>query len=314
MLKVQSRCILSKRQDWTEKVSALERAQAISGAVNFMVAPSKKEDCDAFLKEALMCHQALQLCSSVVEESLRFEAAFYESVRVLITRLRNSGSGKKLSLKEINDRIGALLEQSIKNEGVINLFSDVETGFSLFDPKFLDEIAKMKHKNLAVEMLKKLLMEQIRIYQRTNLVKSVKFSELMAELINKYINGLISNEEVIQELLKLAKGIKKAKKVGAALGLTGKEMAFYDALTKPEAILDFYTNDQLLSITREPTETLRKNRTIDWQKRDSAKAGMKMLVKRLLKKYHYPPDDQPEALETIIHQSELWVDGLEGDN
>ena len=133
----------------------------------------------------------------------RFEAAYFEAVRTLLTRI--TGEGKKFSLKDINDRINELLKASIKSEGVINLFSDIDTGFSLFDPKFLDEISKMKEKNIAVELLKKLLQEQITLYQRTNLVKSEKFSEILSRAMRAYLNGMLSNEEVIAELMKMAK-------------------------------------------------------------------------------------------------------------
>ena len=116
----------------------------ISGAVNFIIAVGKEKDRDAFIKEALMLHQSLSLCSSLVEEELRFEAAFFEAVRVLVVRLTNTGGGQKISLPEMNARINELLKQSIKSDGVINLFSDVKEEFSLFDPKFLAEVAKMK--------------------------------------------------------------------------------------------------------------------------------------------------------------------------
>ena len=150
--------------------------------------------------------------------------------------------------------------------------------------KFLEDISKMKEKNLAVELLKKLIAEQIHIFKRTNVVKSEKFSDLMQESINKYLNGLLTNEEVIQELLKIAKEIAANKSESDNLGLTEEELAFYDALTKPAAIKDFYENDQLVQITKELTEALRVNKTIDFQKRDDARAKMKMIVKRLLKK------------------------------
>lgn len=199
-----------------------------------------EEERDTFLKEALMLHQALSLCSSLVDEPMRFEAAFFESVRVLVVRLTNQGSGQKISLPEMNARINELLKQSIKSDGVINLFSDVNSEFSLFDPKFLEEISKMKEKNLAVELLKKLIAEQVQIYRRTNVVKSEKFSEIMQRAMNAYLNGMLTNEQVIEEMMKLAKQIAAAHNEGKELGLTADELAFYDALTKPQAIKDFY--------------------------------------------------------------------------
>ncbi len=288
----------------------LERGMTISGAVNFIMAPAKEEEKQAFVKEALMLKQSLSLCSSMVKQNMRLEAAFFESVRVLVMRLMNGGSGKKFSLKEINDRINELLKQSIKSDGVINLFSDVGEEFNLFDSKFLSDITRMKNKNLAVEMLKKLIAEQVKVYRRTNLVKSQKFSELVQQTLNRYLNGMLTNEEVIQEMINLAKEMAAASAEGNKLGLSDEELAFYDALTKPEAVKDFYSNEDLVALTKELTETLRKNKTIDWQKKESARAKMRMIVKKLLKKYKYPPEGQEDALKTVISQCEMWTDNV----
>lgn len=296
----------SKFQNGTD----LERAKTISGAVNFIMGREKVDEKDSFVKEALMLYQALSLCSSLVDEDSRFEAAFFESVRVLVLRLTNAGVGKKISLPEMNARINELLKQSIKSDGVINLFSDIKEEFSLFDPKFLQEVANMKEKNLAVELLKKLIAEQVSVYRRTNVVKSEKFSEIMQRSINAYLNGMLTNEEVIEEMLKLAKQIAAAQKEGDKLGLTADELAFYDALTKPQAIKDFYENDELIAITKELADTLRKNKTIDWQKRESARAKMRMLIKKLLKKHKYPPEGMEDAVQTVMTQCELWTDNV----
>ena len=293
-----------------QKGTDLERAKTISGAVNFIMGREKVDEKDSFVKEALMLHQALSLCSSLVDEDSRFEAAFFESVRVLVLRLTNAGVGKKISLPEMNARINELLKQSIKSDGVINLFSDIKEEFSLFDPKFLQEVANMKEKNLAVELLKKLIAEQVSVYRRTNVVKSEKFSEIMQRSINAYLNGMLTNEEVIEEMLKLAKQIAAAQKEGDKLGLTADELAFYDALTKPQAIKDFYENDELIAITKELADTLRKNKTIDWQKRESARAKMRMLIKKLLKKHKYPPEGMEDAVQTVMTQCELWTDNV----
>ena len=286
----------------------LERSKTISGAVNFIVAVDKEREKEDFLKEALLLRQSLSLCSSLAEEALRIEAAFFESVRVLVMRLMNKGEGKKISLPEMNERINTLLEQSIKSTGVINLFSDVNGDFSLFDPKFLEEVGKMKEKNLAVELLKKLIAEQVIVYKRTNVVKSQKFSEIIQQAMNRYLNGMLTNEQVIEELLNLAKQIQAAQQEGQQLGLTADELAFYDALTKPQAIKDFYENEELIAITKELAEALRNNRTIDWQKRDSARAKMRMMIKKLLKKHKYPPEGMDDAVQTVMLQCELWTD------
>ena len=290
--------------------SDLDRAKTISGAVNFIIAPTREGDKDEFLKEALMLHQSLSLCSSLVDEQLRIEAAFFEAVRVLVMRLSNQGTDKKISLPEMNARINELLKHSIKSDGVINLFSDVKEEFSLFDPKFLEDVAKMKEKNLAVELLKKLIAEQIHIYRRTNVVKSEKFSEIIQRTMNAYLNGMLTNEQVIEELMKMAKDIANATKAGQEMGLTADELAFYDALTKPQAVKDFYENSELIAITKELTETLRNNKSIDWQKKDSARARMRMLIKKLLKSHRYPPEGMEDAVQTVMTQCELWTDNV----
>ena len=305
----------------------LSRAKAISGGVNFLsaVEPQRSRFStnggkqppldgngettsrkDAFIKEAMLLRQALSLCRSLLTPDQRYEAAYFEAVRTLLTRI--SGEDKPLSLKEINARINELLKASIQSEGVINLFSDVDIGFSLFDPKFLDEIAKMKEKNIAVEILKKLLAEQVSLYRRTNLVKSEKFSEMLSRAMKAYLNGMLSNEEVIAELMKMAKDMANAQAEGDAMGLTNEELAFYDALTRPEAVKDFYNNEQLVAMTRELTDMLRKNRTIDWQKKESARAGMRRMVKKLLRNYKYPPEGMEDAIATVIGQCEMWTD------
>lgn len=293
--------------------SDLDRARAISGAVNFIIGRDKEQEKEIFIKEALMLHQALSLCSSLVEEDLRLEAAFFESVRVLVLRLMNTGGGRRISLPEMNARINELLKQSIKSDGVINLFSDIKEEFSLFDPKFLAEVGKMKEKNLAVELLRKLIADQVAIYRRTNVVKSEKFSEIMQMAMNRYLNGMLTNEQVIEELLRLAEEIRNAKKEGDDMGLTADELAFYDALTKPQAIKDFYENTELIAITKELADTLRKNKTIDWQNREPARAKMRMLIKKLLKKHKYPPEGMEDAVQTVMTQCELWTDNNLGD-
>ena len=283
----------------------LEKARMISGGVNFLLGksvaehdlPDKEKTQNVYIKEALLLKQALSLCSSMADKQTRDEANFFEAVRTVLVRLSSGGAaGKKFTLPEVNERINELLKHTIQSEGVINLFSDVGTEFSLFDPKFLEEISRMKEKNLAVELLKKLIAEQVSVYRRTNVVKS------------DYLNGMLTNEEVIEELLKLAKDIAVANAEGEKLGLSAEELAFYDALTKPQAIKDFYEHEELIAITKELTDLLRKNRTIDWQKKESARAGMRRLVKRLLKKHKYPPEGMEDAVQTVMSQCEMWTD------
>lgn len=289
----------------------LEMAKAISGGVNFVLDASAPDRKELFLKEALLLKQSHSLCSSMTTRQERHAAAYFEAVRSTVMKLTMGGKGgKTLSLNEINAQINELLKASVQSEGVINLFDSKRVGetFNLFDPDVLEEIAKMKEKNIAVEILRKLMAEQVALYRRTNVVQSQKFSEKITQLMNAYYNGLITNEEVIKELLEAAAQIAELHKQGEELGLTPEEMAFYDALTKPEVVKDFYRNSELVSMTRELTEMLRKNRTIDWQKKETARAGMRRMVKRLLRKYKYPPEGVEDAINTVISQCELWTD------
>ena len=294
--------------------NALLMAKAITGGINFVLdarVPNRKE---MFLKEALLLKQAHSLCSSLTTSEERHFAAYFEAIRAAVCKITMEGTGaKSLSLKEINAQINDLLKASIQSEGVINLFESKHLGekFSLFDPAVLEEVSKMKEKNIVVEILKKLMAEQIKIYKKTNVVQATTFSEKINLLMNTYYNGLITNEEVITELLKTAEEIANLKKQGDKLGLSEEELAFYDALTKPENIKNFYENEVLVAMTRELTEMLRKNRTIDWQKKETARAKMRSMVKRLLKKYKYPPEKYETAIETVISQCEMWTDNAE---
>lgn len=168
----------------------------------------------------------------------------------------------------------------------------------------MKSIQDMEQKNLAAEMLRKLLADEIKTFMRTNLVKSELFSEKMDKLMKQYRNGLITNAEVIEELIKLAEEMRKAQEEGNELGLNAEELAFYDAITKPENIKDFYSNQQLIDMTHELTEMLRKNRTIDWQLKDQARARMRVMIKRLLKKHKYPPEGRKQALDMVLRQAE----------
>ena len=285
--------------------SDLARAQTISGGANFLSLPEKQENKALYIKESLMLHQALTLCRSLLNYDQRLAAAYFEAIRVLLTKVNGPG---KMSFKEINDHINELLKQSIKSEGVINLFSGIKEEFSLFDPKFLAEVASMKEKNLAVELLRKLIAEQIRVYKRTNVVRASQFSDILSNSMSNYLKGMLTNEEVIAELLKAAHEIINGEGIGLKLNLSSEELSFYDALTKPEVVKDFYSNDELVSITRELTDALRKNKTIDWNLKESARAGMRRIIKRLLKKYNYPPEGVNDALETIMKQCNMWSD------
>jgi len=294
--------------------SKLAKAQAITDGANFLLAQEREEDKDEFLKHGIALKRAISLCASMVDEEKRLQAAYFEAVRTMIVRItmEDGEDTPRYSYFEINERINELLKQSIETSGVEKLTVEKKDSFSLFDPKFLSELKKMKQKNVALEILKRLINDQLIVFNRTNVVKSEKFKDMYQRTVNAYLNGLKSSTEVFQELLAMADQLKKEQEAGNDLGLNAEELAFYDALTKPAAIKDFYENEELIAITRELTEMLRKNRTIDWQNKESARANMRRMVKRLLKNHRYPPDEVQGAVDVVIHQCELWTDNYEG--
>jgi type I restriction enzyme R subunit len=282
-----------------------ERAKLITGCVNFLLDPKNEGKLKDYQRESQLLHNAETLCRSLLTRQEKIEVAFMDAVRVMLSRFTQKG---KVSKQEINERIAQLLEQSIQSTGVINLFENKERDFSLFDEGFIEEIRKMKEKNIAVQLLEKLLKERIRKFERTNVVQSQKFSDLMNQALSNYLKGMLTNEEVIDELLKMAAEIKKSEEEGNELGLTPEEKAFYDALSSPEGIKEAYSNDQFIALTKALTEKLRENRTIDWNLKTSARANMRRIVKRLLREYHYPPEGYEKALVTVIAQCNKWAD------
>ncbi|WP_419085619.1 type I restriction endonuclease subunit R [Slackia isoflavoniconvertens] len=285
-------------------------ADAIAEGTDWLLAPERSEDMEDFLKQCQLMNQALSLCKSLVSEEGQHEAAYLSVLRVQVLRLtgRKGAGGSGMTYAEFNKRVTSILEQTVHAEGVIDLFDEKSVEISLFDESFLAEVAAMKEKNVAVEALKRLVKERVKAYQRTSVVKAKKFSELLQSTLNSYLNGMLSNAEVIEELVKMAKDMIADRDEAAKLGLTDEEMAFYDAITKPQAVKDFYDNDQLVAISRELTDAMRRNATIDWQKKESARAGMRRAIKRLLRKYKYPPEGVADAMETVMAQCELWAD------
>ena len=287
-----------------------ELASAIAEGVDWLLELKRQDDTEEFLKQCQLMNQALSLCKSLVSHEDQHEAAYLSVLRVQVLRLtgRKSGGSGGMTYAEFNKQVTEILQQTVHADGVLNLFDNQDVEISLFDEAFLAEVANMKEKNVAVESLKRLIKERVRAYQRTSVVKAQKFSDMLQGTLNSYLNGMLTNAEVIEELVKMAKDMMRDRTDAEKLGLNDEEMAFYDAITKPEAVKDFYDNDQLVSITRELTETLQRSATIDWQKKESARAGMRRAIKRLLRKYKYPPEGVDDAMETVMEQCELWAD------
>lgn len=282
-----------------------KRAAAITAGANYLSAPALLQKKKDFMEHSALPHNATTLCRSLLDERQKTEVCYMDALRVMMLKLSQKG---KISRHEINERIGDLLRQSVKTDGVINLFGDRQIEFSLFDEAFLQEVKNMKERNLAVELLTKLLKERIRQQQKTNITQSDLFSDMLSRSLSNYLKGLLTNEEVIQELLKMAQQMKHAEDEGNDLGLTSEEKAFYDALSTPEGVRQAYSDEEFVALTKELTEVLHTNRTIDWNRKESARAKMRVLVKRLLKKYKYPPEGAKKALETVMRQCDHWAD------
>lgn len=282
-----------------------KRAAAITAGANYLSASALLQKKKDFMEHSALLHNATTLCRSLLDERQKTEVCYMNALRVMMLKLSQKG---KISRHEINERIGDLLRQSVKTDGVINLFGDRQIEFSLFDEAFLQEVKNMKERNLAVELLTKLLKERIRQQKKTNITQSDLFSDMLSRSLSNYLKGLLTNEEVIQELLKMAQQMKHAEDEGNDLGLTSEEKAFYDALSTPEGVRQAYSDEEFVALTKELTEVLHTNRTIDWNRKESARAKMRVLVKRLLKKYKYPPEGAKKALETVMRQCDHWAD------
>lgn len=282
-----------------------EKATTITQGVNWLLEPKREEQKTDFVEHSRDLHNATTLCRSLLTQEERVTVAYFDVVRAMIVKLAAPG---KITKREINERISTLLRQSIKAEGVINLFGDHKENFSLFSEEFIEDLRRMKEKNLAVQLLQKLLKERIKQTARTNVVQSDLFSDMLNKALSQYIKGLLTNEEVINELLEMAKKMKQEEEEGNALGLTPEEKAFYDALSTPEGVRQAYSDEEFIALTKELTDELHKNRTIDWNKKDSARARMRTLVKRLLKKHKYPPEGAEQALNVVMKQCDHWAD------
>ena len=296
--------------------SAARRSELITGGVNHILSPGDEDITRDFVEQAGVMLKAYGLAKSRATDMQRIEAGYFQVVRELILQLTEQGgtrskNGGKLTLKQVNDRINALLEQNIVHtDGVIDLFKVEDETVSIFDPKFLSSLSRMKERNLAYELLKKLIDDQIKGYRRKSITQAKKYSELMQSMVNGYLNGQLTNAEVFEEMLKMAKEMLSENQKAKALGLSEEEFAFYEALTQPQAVADYYRerNDELVAITQELAAKMREMRTVDWQKKQSARAAMRVAIKRLLKHHKYPPEGMESALATVMDQCELWAD------
>lgn len=280
------------------------RLKTLADGINYVLEKDEEERKD-FITEATALSQAETLARTILDDQTKLEIEFFKGVKVGINKITGTGH---LTTTEVNQRILGVLEQAIQEDGIIDIFKAAEKSnpeISILSEEYLEGIKKSKNKNIAAALLKRLIDGNIKIFKRTNLVKSELFSQKMAEIMKKYNNRLITSAEVIEELLNLSKELVEAKNEGKEKGLTDDEYAFYDALVKDPNVLKEMKDEVLIQLAHELTETVRKNRTVDWDKKESARAFMRREIKRLLRKYHYPPTKADEAVQTVVMQAEL---------
>lgn len=285
------------------------RLKTLTSGINYILSQDE-EDKKEFIKQATALSQAETLARSLLDENTKVEIEYFKGVKVGVCKITGTG---KLTTTEVNQRILNVLEQAIQEDGIIDIFKAAEKNspeISIFSEEYMAGLKNMKNKNIAAELLKKLLEGNIRLFKRTNLVKAELFSEKMEAIMNKYNNRLITSAEVIEELLKLSQEVVESRNEGKEKGLTEDEYAFYDALVKEPNVLKEMQDDVLIKLAHELTETVRKNRTVDWEKKESARAFMRREIKRLLRKYHYPPEKADNAVQTVVKQAELMSENM----
>lgn len=269
---------------------------------------------ERFIREVGLLSQALSLCITREEVQPHLpDVAFFQAVKARLVKFDSPVGGGKTDT-EIETAIKQIVDEALSSDKVIDIFDaagidkpDI-SGLEILSDDFLQEVQGMQHKNLAIELLKKILNNELKARAKTNLVKSKKLLEMLETAIKKYQNNLLTTAEIIQELINIAKHIKEADKEGEKLGLNTDEVAFYNALEVNDSAVHVLGDETLKHIAREIADKVRANTTIDWTIRESARAKLMVLVKRTLNKYGYPPDKQQKAIDTVLKQAELMAD------
>jgi type I restriction enzyme R subunit len=234
----------------------------------------------------------------------RDDVAFYQAVRAAVPK--GGGDGRPPP-GYLDHAVRQIVAGAIVSEEVIDIFDAVgleKPDISILSEEFLADVKTLPQKNLAVELLKKLLADEIKTRSRRNLVESRAFSEMLEQSLRKYQNRAIETAAVIEELIQLAKELREARDRGVRLGLTEDELAFYDALETNDSAVQVLGDDALRTIARELVMTVRRNTTIDWAEKESVRAKLRLMVKRVLRRYGYPPDKQELATRTVLEQAE----------
>ena len=289
---------------WTTGKSAERLALIPAGQEHIL---EQEEGKKRFVQVVMEVSRAFALSAASEEaQEIRDDIAFFQAVSAALNK--KSGENRK-SPEQIDAAIRQLVSKAITTDGqVIDVFTAAglpRPDIGILDERFLAEVRGLKHKNVAAELLEKLLKDELKVRSKRNLVQSQLFSEKLKKTLNAYHNRAIATQEVIEELIKLAKEINAAGKRGQNLGLTDDEVAFYDALAANGSAREIMGDDQLKVIATELITKVRQSVTIDWTLRESARAKIRVMVKRILNKFGYPPDLQEEAVKTVLRQAEL---------
>jgi len=276
----------------------------LAGAANHVL--GEKDGKKRFADNALAMSKAFTLCCTLDEaKAVREEVAFFQAIKVIL--IKREVSAQKKTDEERELAIRQIIGNAVVSGEVVDVFQAVgldKPNIGLLDEDFLAEVRNLPEKNLAVELLDRLLEGEIKSRFSSNLAQEKKFSELLDSVIKRYQNRSIETAQVIEELIEMAKKFAAASKRGDALGLNDDELAFYDALANNEASVRELGDETLAKIAHELTESLRQNVSVDWSSRDSVRAKLRLMVKRILRKYKYPPDQQEEAAQLVLDQAE----------
>ncbi|MBU0996913.1 MAG: type I restriction endonuclease subunit R [Firmicutes bacterium] len=295
-----------------------EKLQVIMETIDYVIGLREERKND-YLKFVSELSKAYSLCSTTEEaEKHNVEIGFFKSVRAGIIKL-STDSSKKKSIDQLDTELNQLISKSLKSDKVIDIMTEIglaRPDISILSEEFLEEFKKMEHKNVAIELLKRLIKGKLRMIARKTIVQSRQFSELLEDALAKYQARLIDSTVVIQELIELAKDITKAAEAGKESGLTEDEYAFYEALSSNMTAKEVMGIDILKEIAKELTKKIKSSTTIDWNIRDSVRAKIRFEIKVLLKKYNYPPDDPKDpnnydkSVQLIMEQTELVCENL----
>jgi type I restriction enzyme R subunit len=267
---------------------------------------AQKEGKDRFLGAVLELSQAFALAvPNPAALRIRDDLAFFQAVRAILAK---RAPGETKSEEELDLAVRQIVSRAVASEGVVDIFSAAglkKPDMSILSEKFLAEVRGMPQRNLAVELLRKLLSGEIQTRRRKNVVQARSFAEMLEQTIRRYQNRAIETAQVIEELIGLAKEMRQANERGQTLGLSDDELAFYDALGVNDSAVKVLGDDTLRAIARELVAIVRANVTIDWTVRENVRAQLRVLVKRILRKHGYPPDKQEKATQTVLEQAEV---------